>query len=138
VSSRTDRPAPPSVGRLEKHVLAVANAEGVAVPRVRHWVSFMMLCGALDRASVPQGGRRCVVKGGVALELRIRGRARATQDLDVVIACEEHELVVVLDEALRTPLVAARSRAGRLFFHSVQMECGSKCRSRIRRSDGRP
>ncbi|HXB26490.1 MAG TPA: nucleotidyl transferase AbiEii/AbiGii toxin family protein [Gemmatimonadaceae bacterium] len=103
MSSRSDPPAPPSVGRLEKYVLAVANAEGVAAPRVRHWVSFMMLCGALDRASVSQGGRRCVVKGGVALELRIRGRARATQDLDVVIECEEHELVTALDEALRTP-----------------------------------
>lgn len=103
MSSRSDPPAPPSVGRLEKYVLAVANAEGVAAPRVRHWVSFMMLCGALDRASVSQGGRRCVVKGGVALELRIRARARATQDLDVVIECEEHELVTALDEALRTP-----------------------------------
>jgi hypothetical protein len=38
VSSRADPPAPPSVGRLEKYVLAVANAEGVAAPR---WVSFI-------------------------------------------------------------------------------------------------
>ncbi|MGI8547318.1 MAG: hypothetical protein ACR2M1_08280 [Gemmatimonadaceae bacterium] len=43
---------PPSVGKLDKYVLAYANAEGIAVGRVRHWLSFMLLSGALDRAAI--------------------------------------------------------------------------------------
>lgn len=94
---------PRSIGKLEKLVLAYANREGVAVGRVRHWISFMMLSGALDRAAASPGGPRFVVKGGVALELRLPGRARATDDLDVVAVCDEDDLVAALDEALREP-----------------------------------
>lgn len=32
------RPAPPSVGKLEKYVLAYANSANTAVGRVRHWI----------------------------------------------------------------------------------------------------
>lgn len=100
----TPAPAPPrSIGKLEKLVLAYANREGVAVGRVRHWISFMLLSGALDRAAGRLGGPRFVVKGGVALELRVPGRARATDDLDVVAICEADDMVAALDEALREP-----------------------------------
>jgi hypothetical protein len=75
--------------------------EGLAVGRVRHWISFMMLSGALDQAAQQPGGPRFVVKGGVALELRLPGRARATDDLDVVVVCEEEALVDAFDAALR-------------------------------------
>jgi hypothetical protein len=96
-------PTPPSVGKLEKYVLAHANREGLAVGRVRHWISFMMLSGALDRAAERPGGPRFVVKGGVALELRLPTRARATEDLDIVAVCDEDDLLTALDEALREP-----------------------------------
>jgi hypothetical protein len=95
--------SPPSVGKLDKYVLAYATAEGLAVGRVRHWISFMMLSGALDRAAGRPGGPRFVIKGGVALELRMPGRARATDDLDVVVICDEADLVTALDDALRLP-----------------------------------
>jgi hypothetical protein len=94
-------PPPPSVGKLDKYVLAYATAEGLAVGRVRHWISFMMLSGALDQAARQPDGPRVVVKGGVALELRLPGRARATDDLDVVIQCDEEDLVEAFDGALR-------------------------------------
>lgn len=55
--------SPASVGKLEKYVLAHANREGLAVGRVRHWISFMMLSGALDQAAGRQGGPRFIVKG---------------------------------------------------------------------------
>lgn len=96
-------PVPPSVGKLEKYVLAHANREGLAVGRVRHWISFMMLSGALDRAAGRPGGPRFIVKGGVALELRLPTRARATEDLDIVAVCDEDDLLAALDEALREP-----------------------------------
>lgn len=94
-------PAPPSVGKLDKYVLAYAMHEGLAVGRVRHWISFMMLSGALDQAARQPDGLRFVVKGGVALELRLPGRARATDDLDVVVVCAEPDLVEAFDTALR-------------------------------------
>ncbi|MEJ7813113.1 MAG: nucleotidyl transferase AbiEii/AbiGii toxin family protein [Gemmatimonadaceae bacterium] len=97
------RATPPSVGKLEKYVLAYANAAGTAVGRVRHWISFMILSGALDRASARAAAPRFVVKGGVALELRLPGRARATGDLDIVAVCNEEDLVVALDDAMREP-----------------------------------
>ena len=95
--------APQSVGKLEKLVLAHANREGIAVGRVRRWISFMLLSGALDRASSRLGGPRFIVKGGVALELRLRGHARATDDLDIVAVCDDDDLVTALDDALREP-----------------------------------
>lgn len=96
-------PPAPSVGKLEKYVLAYANREGVAVTRVRHWISFMMLSGALDRNDDGAHGPRFIVKGGVALELRLPTRARATDDLDIVAVCDENDLVAALDAALREP-----------------------------------
>jgi hypothetical protein len=92
---------PPSVGELEKYVLAHTNRAGIAVGRVRHWISFMMLSGVLDRAAGRPAGPRFIVKGGVALELRLPTRARATEDLDIVVVCDEVVLVAALDEALR-------------------------------------
>ncbi len=105
-SSRPGAPShaslpPPSVGKLDKYVLAYATVEGLAVGRVRHWISFMMLSGALDQAAHQTGGPRFVVKGGVALELRLPGRARATDDLDVIVVCDEEDLVAAFDMALR-------------------------------------
>lgn len=94
-------PRPPSVGKLDKYVLAYATANGLAVGRVRHWISFMMLSGALEQASAR--GMAFVVKGGVALELRLPGRARATDDLDVVVVSDEDDLVAALDATLSAP-----------------------------------
>lgn len=102
MDASTHRAPPLSAGKLEKYVLAYANSVGTAVGRVRHWISFMMLSGALDRAST-SGGPAFIVKGGVALELRLKGRARATEDLDIVAMCDEHDLVAALDDALREP-----------------------------------
>jgi hypothetical protein len=49
----------------------------------------MIVAGALDRANHPlaaphEGRTAFVIKGGVALELRLHARARATGDLDVI------------------------------------------------------
>jgi len=68
---------------------------------VRHWISFMMLGGALDQTARQPGAPKFVVKGGVALELRLLQRARATDDLDVVVVCDEPDLVEAFDAALR-------------------------------------
>ena len=94
---------PPSVGKLEKYILAYAREEGLAVNRVRRWVSFMVLSGALDRATTTDNSPAFVVKGGVAMELRLPGHARATDDLDVVVVSRSETPVAALDQALSSP-----------------------------------
>src|SRR5437667_12902899 len=67
---------PPSAGILAKYAQAYAREVGVSEGRVRAWVSYMIMAGVLERAA-DGGNPRFIVKGGVALELRLRDRARA-------------------------------------------------------------
>lgn len=61
----------------------------------------MVLLGALDR--VRQGDPVFLLKGGVAIELRLRGHARATKDVDLVFFGNPEDLGVDLDRALAEP-----------------------------------
>jgi Nucleotidyl transferase AbiEii toxin, Type IV TA system len=69
--------------RLEKRLARVARELGVDQERLRRWVSFLALCGVLERALAEKLLASYHLKGGVALELRFAGRARATKDLDL-------------------------------------------------------
>jgi hypothetical protein len=61
----------------------------------------MVLAGALERAGYsPSGGPKFTVKGGVALELRLRNIARATRDLDLILNAEGGDLLQELAGAL--------------------------------------
>lgn len=59
----------------------------------------MVLAGLLERSALPSGGFRFTVKGGVALELRLRDRARATKDIDVVLHDCDADLARELERA---------------------------------------
>lgn len=96
------RPEPRSSRILTQWVDQYARQEGEAPGRVRSWVSFMILAGALQRAGFVGDGPTFTVKGGVALELRLRTAARATRDLDVILAAPT-EPVAALGEALQEP-----------------------------------
>lgn len=89
---------PPSAGVLAKYVQGYARETGVSEGRVRAWIAYMILAGMLERAAA--SGPRFFVKGGVALELRLRERARATKDIDLVLQHPEAELVRALEGAL--------------------------------------
>lgn len=91
--------APPSAGVLAKYVLAYARASNLAEGRVRAWISFMITAGLLERATTA-GQPSFVIKGGVALELRLRDRARATKDLDVTLHHADADLAITLERAL--------------------------------------
>ncbi len=74
---------------VERLLDGFARTHDVPKPRARQWVSYMIVAGALDRArhhpTTPgEWQTRFVIKGGVALELRLHAHARATADLDVV------------------------------------------------------
>ena len=77
----SSRPRPPE--RLEKTLARVAREQGLDQERLRRWVSFLALCGALDRATQAGVLGGYYLKGGVAMELRFAERARATKDLDL-------------------------------------------------------
>jgi nucleotidyltransferase AbiEii toxin of type IV toxin-antitoxin system len=69
--------------RLEKRLARVAREQGIDQERLRRWVSFLALCGALDRAIQAGVLAAYYLKGGVAMELRFAEHARATKDLDL-------------------------------------------------------
>ena len=90
---------PPSAGVLARYAQAYARELGVAEGRVRAWVSYMIMAGVLERSSSTDSPR-FIVKGGVALELRLRDRARATKDIDIVLREPTVDLADSLEQAL--------------------------------------
>jgi hypothetical protein len=90
---------PPSAGVLARYAQAYARELGVAEGRVRAWVAYMIMAGVLERHE-DAGAPRFIVKGGVALELRLRDRARATKDIDLVLRAPRADLANSLEGAL--------------------------------------
>ena len=93
------RQKPPE--RLEKKLARVAREQGIDQERLRHWVSFLALCGVLERACHENILGVYYLKGGVAMELRFAQRARATKDLDLGMEETRAGRLQVLSEALR-------------------------------------
>jgi len=59
----------------------------------------MIMAGVLERVTNADSPL-FIVKGGVALELRLRDRARATKDIDIVLRDRTADLADSLEEAL--------------------------------------
>jgi hypothetical protein len=77
---------PLPVERLEKSLARVAKEQGLAQERLRRWVSFLALCGVLERAVSEGVLDNYYLKGGVAMELRFAEGARATKDIDIGVS----------------------------------------------------
>lgn len=99
------RPKPPgSLAMLQRWVQEQATALDEPVLRVQRQVSFMVIAGALERATDEDGQPLFAAKGGVAMELRLGvKKARATQDFDATFRAAQEDLLERLDEALREP-----------------------------------
>jgi hypothetical protein len=65
--------------RLEKRLARVSRREGIDQERLRRWVSFLAICGVLEKAVEARVLDGYYIKGGVAMELRFAQRARATK-----------------------------------------------------------
>ncbi len=96
----TGKPPPRSVGELAKRVRAYANTKGIAESRVRLWIAHMALAGAFTNEAPGVHTPLITVKGGVAVELRLGVRARATRDLDVTVHSGDLDRVEALEDAL--------------------------------------
>lgn len=95
----TLRPRPPE--RLEKILARVAREQGIDQERLRRWVSFLAICGVLERATAEGLVGGYYLKGGVAMELRFAQRARATKDLDLVLEGDRQTRLRSFDLALK-------------------------------------
>ena len=73
----------------------------MAVARQQRWVSFMVLAAMLDAVRDEDDGPLFLLKGGVAMELRLDLGARATKDFDAAFRAEATEILDRLDQALR-------------------------------------
>lgn len=93
-------PRPQPTERLEKKLARVAREQGLDQERLRRWVSFLALCGVLERALEDGILGSYFLKGGVALELRFATRARATKDLDLGLEGPRGSRVDLLGRAL--------------------------------------
>jgi len=97
--SKPPRPRPPE--RLEKTLARVARDRGLDQERLRRWVSFLALCGVLERAAADGLLGGYYLKGGVAMELRFAQRARATKDLDLGLQGDRAARVREFEQALK-------------------------------------
>ncbi|MGH9022349.1 MAG: nucleotidyl transferase AbiEii/AbiGii toxin family protein [Acidimicrobiia bacterium] len=96
------REKPPfSVNVLQRWIADAERDGGVAVARQQRWVSFMLLAGMLDSVRDEDDQPVFILKGGVAMELRLGLAARATKDFDAAFRAEATEILGRLDQALR-------------------------------------
>ncbi len=96
-----DKP-PFNVNVLERWLGEASGPAGVPAGRLRRWLGFMILAGMLDTARHADDGEPLfLVKGGVAMELRMATGARATKDLDTAFRERMDVVATYLDPALR-------------------------------------
>ena len=71
------------VRSLQRWISTWANATSETQARIQRRIALVAIAAMLDRARNPYGDPMFVVKGGSALELRYRFRARATRNIDL-------------------------------------------------------
>src|SRR5665213_3250385 len=91
---------PRPVERLEKTLARVAKEQSLAQERLRRWVSFLALCGVLERAVSEGILDNYYLKGGVAMELRYAEAARATKDIDIGVSGKREERLRAFQDAI--------------------------------------
>jgi hypothetical protein len=91
--------APANRAALERWILQKAQADGLAPARLRRALSFMVLSAVLARFTDDSGAPLFLLKGGVAMELRVGARARASRDFDTAFRADLARLGEVLAAA---------------------------------------
>lgn len=91
---------PKTKARLEQLITQWEKDSGHPVGRLNLRIAAMILAGALARVADPDGQAVFATKGGIAMELWMGGRARATQDIDLVLRGDPDKLEDLLDAGL--------------------------------------
>jgi hypothetical protein len=84
---------------LETWISQKAREDGVAVNRLRRGISFMVVSAVLARMVDDEGLPLFLLKGGVAMELRVGLEARASKDYDTAFRQAIERVTDVLAEA---------------------------------------
>ena len=93
---------PHDVNVLGRWLGEASSKSGVAAGRLRRSLGYTIVAGMIDQARHPgDGGPLFLIKGGVAMELRLRMGARATKDLDAAFRHDIEAVAEWLDPALR-------------------------------------
>ncbi len=104
--------APKTKARLEHLITQWQKDSGQPVARLNLRIAATMLAGALGRVVDPEGDCVFATKGGMAMELRLGDRARATRDVDLVLRGDPDQLADPLDDGLREPYRGFSFRRG--------------------------
>lgn len=103
---RFPRPSPPARAQvLSVWIDRYAKQAGVTADRVRRLLAFEFVLAAFEQTS--GGDPQVVIKGGVAMELRLRLRGRATKDVDAMLRrpAEAEEIEDVVRDAMSVRLL---------------------------------
>lgn len=117
----------PTKRHLEQLITNASRAEGTTAARLRRWVSAMVLLGTLQCDQDPCPA--FVLKGGVAIELRLQAAARATQDVDVIFTGDPGCLPGSMDRALSQPYRDFSFRRSEMTPHGPH---ATRCEVRLR------
>ncbi len=94
---------PGDVSHLQRLIGNHAPDRGMPPARLQRWLNAMIVTAVLDRVRDEDGEPIFLLKGGLALELRLQLRARATGDYDAAFRARTEEIIDRLDEALTQP-----------------------------------
>lgn len=95
------RKAPRNTNVIQKWVDEYAREQGIVAGRLQRWIMFMIVLAALDRARDDKGAPLFLLKGGAAMELRLKLEARTTKDIDTVFRESMKSVLDRLDETLQ-------------------------------------
>ena len=94
---------PGDVGHLQRLIGDHAPDRHMPPARLQRWLNAMIVTAVLDRVRDEDGEPIFLLKGGLAMELRLQLRARATGDYDAAFRARAEEVIDHLDEALAQP-----------------------------------
>ncbi len=94
---------PGNVSHLKRLIGDHAAERGMPPARLQRWLNAMVVTAVLDRVRDEDGEPIFLLKGGVAMELRLQLSARATSDYDAAFRARADEVIDRLDEALAQP-----------------------------------
>lgn len=122
-SSRAGRPKTPTTkARLERLVTDWQKSSGQPVARLNLRIAAMMIAGALARVVGPDDRAAFAIKGGMAMELRLGDRARATRDIDLILRDDTDRLADLLDAGLGEPYNGFAFRRREIGDHPVRSD----------------
>ena len=94
---------PGDVSHLQRLIGDHAPDRGMPPARLQRWLNAMIVTAVLDRVRDENGEPIFLLKGGLAMELRLQLRARVTGDYDAAFRTRTEEAIERLDEALAHP-----------------------------------